>query len=79
MSRRKGSPPKVKKIVEVHVTVAVEPPPVEVKSVRPVPGCCRCGVKGAGKLCPRCSVVLGHSGQNEAHLYSKPITSMVGY
>jgi hypothetical protein len=90
--RRKSVSPKVKKsAVEVpvvaSVTVAAEPPPVEVKpeveskakGAGPVASCFRCGRTGAGMLCRRCGVVLGHSGLKEAHLYSKPVNPMVGW
>lgn len=88
--RQKESLPKAKResrvkkvVVEVPVVAAVpeplEPPPAEMKAIRPIPECFRCGVKGAGKLCPRCGVVLGHSGQGEANLCSKPVNPMVGW
>ena len=81
MSKRRKSSPKV--VVEVPVATpvmaAAEPPPVEVKPLRPEVVCFRCSAKGGGKVCPRCSVVLGHSGQKEARLYRKPVTSMTGY
>lgn len=86
MSRRRKSTPKAV-VVPVVAAVDPSPAPVEVKAeveakskdVRPVASCYRCGRTGAGKLCPRCSVVLGHSGQKEARLYVVPVNPMIGY
>jgi hypothetical protein len=80
--RRKPIPKKAAVEVPVVVPVAVvaEIPPVRVvKFARPVAKCVRCGRTGDGMLCRRCAVVLGHSGQKEARLYSKPVNPLIGY